>query len=89
MHEDCREWAPAYEDSVLKIQQKRGHGKQLERETTGYRTMTQKDSNRTAREIKAMIAGDGEFLRPMVVRSSRTFSKRRWQRLFGRKKENE
>jgi transposase-like protein len=28
--------------------------------------MTRKDSNRTAREIKAMIAGDGEFLRPMV-----------------------
>ena len=28
--------------------------------------MTQKDSNRTAKEIKAMIAGDGEFLRPMV-----------------------
>ena len=28
--------------------------------------MTRKDSNRTAKETKAMIAGDGEFLRPMV-----------------------
>jgi putative transposase len=33
---------------------------------TEYRTMTQKESNRTAREIKAMMAEDGEFLRPMV-----------------------
>ena len=28
--------------------------------------MTRKKSNRTLQEIKAMIAGDGEFLRPMV-----------------------
>jgi transposase-like protein len=31
-----------------------------------YRTMTRKDSNKTLKEIKAMMAGDGEFLRPMV-----------------------
>ena len=28
--------------------------------------MTRKDSNRTIREIKAMMAEDGDFLRPMV-----------------------
>ena len=28
--------------------------------------MTRKDSNRTLKEIKAMMAEDGEFLRPMV-----------------------
>jgi putative transposase len=28
--------------------------------------MTRKDSNKTLKEIKAMMAGDGEFLRPMV-----------------------
>jgi putative transposase len=28
--------------------------------------MIRKESNRTAREIKAMMAEDGEFLRPMV-----------------------
>jgi transposase-like protein len=33
---------------------------------TEYRTMTRKDSNRTLREIKAMMGEDGEFLRPMV-----------------------
>jgi transposase-like protein len=33
---------------------------------TEYRTMTQKKSNRTPAEIKAMMAEDGEFLRPMV-----------------------
>ena len=33
---------------------------------TEYRTMTRKKSNRTPAEIKAMMAEDGEFLRPMV-----------------------
>ena len=33
---------------------------------TEYRTMTRKDSNRTLKEIKAMMGEDGEFLRPMV-----------------------
>ena len=33
---------------------------------TEYRTMTRKDSNRTISEIKAMIAEDGDFLRPVV-----------------------
>ena len=33
---------------------------------TEYRTMTRKKSNRTTDEIKAMIAEDGEFLRPIV-----------------------
>ena len=33
---------------------------------TEYRTMTRKKSNRTTDEIKAMMAEDGEFLRPMV-----------------------
>src|ERR1700750_2410974 len=33
---------------------------------TEYRTMTRKNPNRTLREIKAMMAEDGEFLRPMV-----------------------
>ena len=28
--------------------------------------MTRKDSNRTLSEIKAMIAEDGDFLRPVV-----------------------
>ena len=28
--------------------------------------MTRKDSNRTLREIKAMMGEDGDFLRPMV-----------------------
>ena len=35
--------------------------------------MTRKDSNRTAKEIKAMIAGDGEFLRPMVKAVNQEF----------------
>jgi putative transposase len=33
---------------------------------TEYRTMTQKKSNRTLKEIKAMMGEDDEFLRPMV-----------------------
>ena len=33
---------------------------------TEYRTMTRKHSNSTLKEIKRMIAEDGEFLRPMV-----------------------
>ena len=33
---------------------------------TEYRTMTRKENNRTLKEIKAMMAGDSEFLRPMV-----------------------
>jgi hypothetical protein len=33
---------------------------------TEYRTMTQKQSNKTLKEIKAMMAEDGEFLRSMV-----------------------
>jgi transposase-like protein len=31
-----------------------------------YRTMTRKNNNRTISEIKAMMAEDGEFLRPLV-----------------------
>ena len=42
--------------------------------------MTRKDSNRTAKEIKAMIAGDGEFLRPMVKAVIQEFWKRRWRK---------
>jgi putative transposase len=37
-----------------------------QQQPTEYRTMTQKESNRTAREIKALMREDGEFLRPMV-----------------------
>ena len=33
---------------------------------TEYRTMTRKNSNRSAKEIKAFMAEDGDFLRPMV-----------------------
>ena len=33
---------------------------------TEYRTMTRKENNRTLKEIKAMMVGDSEFLRPMV-----------------------
>ena len=33
---------------------------------TQYRTMTRKENNRTLKEIKAMMVGDSEFLRPMV-----------------------
>ena len=33
---------------------------------TEYRTMTRKQSNRTLKEIKAMMGEDDEFLRPMV-----------------------
>ena len=53
-------------DSVLKVQQRRGHGKQLgvKNNRTKYRTMTQRDNNRTVNEIKAMMAEDGDFLRP-------------------------
>ena len=43
------------------------------KQPTEYRTMTRKDSNRTAKEIKAMIAGDGEFLRPMVKAVNQEF----------------
>ena len=52
---------------MLRVQQ-RGQGKQLGvmNNQTEYRTMTRKDSNRTLREIKAMMGEDGDFLRPMV-----------------------
>ena len=33
---------------------------------TEYRTMTRKENNRTLKEIKAMMVGDSDFLRPMV-----------------------
>ena len=33
---------------------------------TEYRTMTRKESNGTFKEIKAMMAEDDEFLRPVV-----------------------
>jgi putative transposase len=33
---------------------------------TEYRTMTRKNATRTLQEIKATMAEDGEFLRPMV-----------------------
>jgi putative transposase len=33
---------------------------------TEYRTMTQKRDNKGSQEIKAMIAEDGDFLRPLV-----------------------
>jgi putative transposase len=33
---------------------------------TEYRTMTRKQNNSTLKEIKRMIAEDGDFLRPMV-----------------------
>ena len=36
------------------------------KQPTEYRTMTRKDSNRSVSQIKAMMAKDGEFLRPMV-----------------------
>ena len=33
---------------------------------TEYRTMTRKENKRTTSEIKAMMAEDGDFLRPIV-----------------------
>ena len=48
--------------------------------------MTRKDTNRSASEIKAMMAGDGEFLRPMVKAVIQSFWKRRWRRPSERKK---
>ena len=36
------------------------------KQPTEYRTMTRKKNNRTTAEIKAMMAEDGEFLRPIV-----------------------
>jgi Transposase, Mutator family len=36
------------------------------KQPTEYRTMTRKHSNRSVSQIKAMVAEDGEFLRPMV-----------------------
>ena len=45
--------------------------------------MTRKDSNRTAKEIKAMIAGDGEFLRPMVKAVNQEFLEAEMAQAFG------
>ena len=67
-------------DSVVKVQQKRrGYGKQLgvRNNLTEYRTMTRKKSNRTLKEIKAMMAEDDEFLRPMVRAVIQEFLERR------------
>ncbi len=51
--------------------------------------MTRKDTNRGASEIKATMAGDGEFLRPMVKAVIQSFWKRRWRRPSERKKASE
>jgi hypothetical protein len=44
------------------------------KQPTEYRTMTRKDSNRSVSQIKAMMAEDDEFLRPMVRAVIQEFS---------------
>jgi hypothetical protein len=51
-----------------RFSKKKGHGKQLEsrNQPAAYRSMTQKRVNRGSKEIKAMMAEDADFLRPLV-----------------------
>ena len=51
-----------------RFSKKGGHGKQLGamNNQLKYRTMTQKRVNKETKEIKAMMAGDADFLRPLV-----------------------
>jgi hypothetical protein len=74
-----------------RFSKKRGHGKQLgvRNNQTEYRTMTRKKSNRTLKEIKAMMGEDDEFLRPMVHAVIRNFWKRRWRKPWERRRGNE
>ena len=51
--------------------------------------MTQKNSNRTTSEIKAMMAEDGDFLRPIVRTVIQEFLEAEMSEAIGRKKENE
>jgi hypothetical protein len=51
--------------------------------------MTRKDSNKTVSEIKAMMAEDGDFLRPIVRTVIQGSWKPRWPKQLGRKRENE
>ncbi len=50
--------------------------------------MTRKDSNRSIAEIKAMMAEDGRFLRPMVRSVIQEFLKPKWHRRWSPKKES-
>ena len=59
------------------------------KQPTEYRTMTRKKSNRTTAEIKAMMAEDGEFLRPMVRAVIQEFLEAEMAKRSGRKRENE
>jgi hypothetical protein len=51
-----------------RFSKKEGHGRRLgtEKRPTESRSSTRKKSNRTTAENKAMMAEDGDFLRPIV-----------------------
>ena len=53
---------------------------------TKYRTMTRKDSKRTTSEIKAMMAEDGDFLRPIVRTVIQEFLEAEMAEAFGAQK---
>ena len=54
--------------ACVKFSKRRGHDKQLgaRKQPTEYRTMIQKRVNKGTKEIKAMMAEDADFLRPLV-----------------------
>ena len=59
------------------------------KQPTEYRTMTRKDSNRSVSQIKAMMAEDGEFLRPMVRAVIQEFLEPEMAKALARRKESE
>jgi hypothetical protein len=64
-----RTGAPALaEVTCRRFSKKGGHGKQLGamNNQLKYRTMTHKRVNKETKEIKAMMAADVDFLRPLV-----------------------
>ena len=55
-----------------------------------YRTMTQKRVNKETKEIKAMMAGDADFLRPLVRSVIQEFLEaERWRRPSARRRASE